>query len=62
MGKQFFEVTSRYNGRTRYGISSIRLRSGITGGSVTEALHQSGILSGNLTAVHVFITAFLVQI
>jgi len=27
----------------------IRLRSGIANGRVTDALHQSGILSGNLT-------------
>ena len=37
------------NGRTRQGISSLRLRSGIAVRRGTDALHQSGTLSGNLS-------------
>jgi hypothetical protein len=39
----------RFNGRTRQGISSLRLRSGILSGRGTDALHQNGNLSGNLS-------------
>ena len=38
-----------YNGCIRQGISSLRLRSGILSGRVTDALHQNGTLSGNLS-------------
>ena len=37
------------NGRTRQGISSLRLRSGIAVRRGTDALHQSGTLSRNLS-------------
>jgi len=39
----------------------IRLRSGIGHGRVTDALHQNGTLSGNLTGPRVFITAFITK-
>ena len=48
----------RCNGRTRPAISGRLLRSGIGVGRGTEALHQSGFLSGNLTGPHVFVMAF----
>ena len=47
MGKHFFEMTQRYNGRTRPGISSRRLRSGIRRFPFTEPLHQIGSSLGD---------------
>jgi hypothetical protein len=49
------------NGRTRRGISSPRLRSGILSGRVSDALHQSGILSENLSGKACLHHSFFVQ-
>jgi len=50
--------TQRFNGRTRWGISSPRLRSGISFRGVTDAFHQAAPSLGILRKLHVFITAF----
>ena len=47
MGKHFFEMTQRYNGRTRLTISGQRLRSGIRRFPFTEPLHQIGSSLGD---------------
>jgi len=61
-GCLFSEATHWHcNGRTRRGISSPQLRSGIVPGSVTEALHQNGILSGNLSGTACLHHSFFVQ-
>ena len=47
---EFLQMPIRSNGRTRHGISAIRLRSGIVRGRGAEALQQNGFLSGQLTS------------
>ena len=42
MGKHFFEMTQRFNGRTRLTISGQRLRSGIRRFLNAEPSHQIG--------------------
>ena len=62
MGERFFEATKHYNGRTRPAISDRKLRSGITVGRDAGASQHNGSLSGQLTPVRVFVTAFTSQI